>query len=96
MAAHRHGMREAIIPRENEKDLPDIPDTIRQTMKLSFVDSMDEVLKIALERDLVALVIPTRHHGRGRAARGRDPGRALRPAVRQASACHGRPRDFEG
>jgi ATP-dependent Lon protease len=58
MAAHRHGIMEAIVPRENEKDLPDIPELIRQSMKLSFVSSMDEVLKIALERDLVALVIP--------------------------------------
>jgi ATP-dependent Lon protease len=59
MAAHRHGILEAIMPRENEKDLPDIPDAIKQTMKLNFVDSMDEVLKIALERELIALPIPT-------------------------------------
>jgi ATP-dependent Lon protease len=58
MAAHRHGILEAIMPRENEKDLPDIPDAIKQTMKLNFVESMDEVLKIALERELVALPMP--------------------------------------
>src|SRR5579885_242318 len=58
MAAHRHGILEAIVPRENEKDLPDIPDAIKQTMKLHFVDSMDEVLKIALERELVAIPLP--------------------------------------
>jgi ATP-dependent Lon protease len=58
MAAHRHGILEAIIPRENEKDLPDIPDAIKKTMKLNFVESMDEVLKIALERELVALPLP--------------------------------------
>ncbi|HTP31813.1 MAG TPA: endopeptidase La [Candidatus Acidoferrales bacterium] len=55
MAAHRHGILQAIVPKENEKDLPDIPDAIRSTMKLHFVESMDEVLKIALERELVAL-----------------------------------------
>src|ERR1035441_931887 len=58
VAAHRHGILEVIVPRENEKDLPDIPDAIKQTMKLHFVDSMDEVLKIALERGLVALPMP--------------------------------------
>ena len=58
MAAHRHGIKEAIMPRENEKDLPDIPDAIKQTMKLNFVDSMDQVLKIALEREIVALPVP--------------------------------------
>ncbi|MBV8906215.1 MAG: endopeptidase La, partial [Acidobacteriia bacterium] len=58
MAAHRHGILEAIMPRENEKDLPDIPDAIKQTMQLHFVDSMDDVLRIALERELVALPMP--------------------------------------
>jgi ATP-dependent Lon protease len=58
MAAHRQGIVTAIMPRENEKDLPDIPDAIKQTMKLHFVDSMDEVLRIALERELVAIPLP--------------------------------------
>jgi ATP-dependent Lon protease len=55
LAAHRHGIHEAIIPRDNEKDLPDIPEIIRKDMVLHFVDSMDEVLKVALEREIVAL-----------------------------------------
>src|SRR5437762_13946625 len=58
MAANRHGILEAIVPRENDKDLPDIPDAIKQTMKLHFVESMDEVLRIALERALVVLPLP--------------------------------------
>jgi ATP-dependent Lon protease len=58
MAAHRHGILEAIMPKENEKDLPDIADAIKKTMKLHFVESMDQVLKIALERELVALPMP--------------------------------------
>ena len=36
----------------------DIPDAIKKTMKLNFVDSMDQVLKIALEREIVALPMP--------------------------------------
>ncbi len=55
LAAHRHGINEVIVPLENQKDLPDIPEYIRNLMKLHFVDHMDEVLHIALERDLVAL-----------------------------------------
>ena len=58
MAAHRHGIREAILPKDNEKDLPDIPELIRNEMKLNFVESMDQVLKIALEREIVALPMP--------------------------------------
>jgi len=55
LAAHRHGIFEAVLPKDNEKDLPDIPENIRNEMKLHFVESMDEVLKLALERELVAL-----------------------------------------
>src|SRR5579885_889470 len=52
MAAHRHGIREVVLPADNEKDLPDIPENIRKEMKLHFVESMDQVLKLALEREL--------------------------------------------
>jgi ATP-dependent Lon protease len=55
LAAHRHGINEVIIPKDNQKDLPDIPEYIRNIMKLHFVDHMDEVLRLALERELVAL-----------------------------------------
>ncbi len=55
LAAHRHGIAEAIMPLDNQKDLPDIPDNVKSTMKLHFVESMDEVLKIALEHEIVAL-----------------------------------------
>jgi ATP-dependent Lon protease len=58
MAAHRHGIKTAIIPRDNERDLPDIPEHIRKDMKLCFVQWMDEVLKISLEREIEALPIP--------------------------------------
>jgi ATP-dependent Lon protease len=58
MAAHRHGIFEAIMPLDNQKDLPDIPENIRNVMKLHFVENMDEVLRIALEREIIALPIP--------------------------------------
>ncbi len=52
LAAHRQGIREIVLPRDNEKDLPDIPENVRNDMKLHFVESMDEVLKLALEREI--------------------------------------------
>jgi len=58
MAAHRHGIYEAIMPLDNQKDLPDIPENIRNVMKLHFVEDMDEVLKIALEKEITALPMP--------------------------------------
>jgi ATP-dependent Lon protease len=58
LAAMRYGINEAIMPKDNEKDLPDIPENVRNTMKLHFVESMDEVLKIALEREPIGLPLP--------------------------------------
>ena len=58
LAAHRHGIFEAVLPRDNEKDLPDIPENIRKEMRLHFVDTMDEVLRFALEREPEALPLP--------------------------------------
>jgi ATP-dependent Lon protease len=52
LAALRAGIFETILPRANEKDLSELPDNIKNAMKLRFVDTMDEVLAIALERPL--------------------------------------------
>ncbi|MGC8550954.1 MAG: endopeptidase La [Acidobacteriaceae bacterium] len=52
LAAHRAGIFEAIMPEENRKDLADLPENLKSAMKLNFVDSMDEVLKLALAAPL--------------------------------------------
>lgn len=52
LAAHRVGITTLILPRENEKDLVDIPDDIRAEMNIRLVDMMDEVLPLALEGTL--------------------------------------------
>jgi ATP-dependent Lon protease len=52
LAALRAGIFQVIMPRANEKDLSEIPDNIKNSMKLHFVDSMDEVLALALEGPL--------------------------------------------
>jgi ATP-dependent Lon protease len=52
LAALRAGIFEAILPRANEKDVAELPDNIKKSMKLHFVDSMDEVLALALEGPL--------------------------------------------
>jgi ATP-dependent Lon protease len=52
LAALRAGIFETILPRANEKDLSELPDNIKNAMKLHFVDTMDEVLALALERPL--------------------------------------------
>jgi ATP-dependent Lon protease len=52
LAALRAGIFEVILPRANEKDFAELPDNIKNSMKLHFVDQMDEVLKLALESPL--------------------------------------------
>ena len=55
LAAHRAGIFEAILPADNQKDLADLPENLKSAMKLHFVDSMDEVLRLALEAPLPEL-----------------------------------------
>jgi ATP-dependent Lon protease len=61
LAAHRAGIKTVLVPKENEKDLKEIPSKILKSMELVFVEHMDEVLKKALvledpERFLAAKV----------------------------------------
>jgi ATP-dependent Lon protease len=48
LAAHRIGITTIVLPRENEKDLADIPQNVLQAMTVELVENVDEVLKIAL------------------------------------------------
>ena len=49
LAAYRAGVSTLVLPRENEKDLDDIPEEIRSVLEFHLVDDVDEVLRIALE-----------------------------------------------
>jgi ATP-dependent Lon protease len=78
LAARRAGIREVIVPKRNEKDLPDIPDEVRQTLKFHFVENVDQVMEVAL--------------GAKRAASGvgaSSPGSGPSPAKRHKSHPHG-------
>ena len=55
LAATRYGIKEAILPKENEKDLPEVPKNVLQDLKLHFVDTMDDVLALALEQPIDGL-----------------------------------------
>ena len=55
LAAHRAGLFEVILPKDNEKDLAEVPENLRNSMKLHFVDTMDQVLQIALEAPLSSI-----------------------------------------
>jgi len=48
LAAHRAGIKAVILPKWNEKDLEDVPKKVRTALQFHFVDTMDEVIRIAL------------------------------------------------
>ena len=50
LAAHRAGLKTIILPNRNEKDLDDLPDEVRQSMKFILVDQVDQVFEAALSR----------------------------------------------
>ncbi|MBM3630813.1 MAG: endopeptidase La, partial [Alphaproteobacteria bacterium] len=52
LAAHRAGIKEVLIPKENEKDLFDMPKKILDDIKITTVENVDQVLKIALTKEL--------------------------------------------
>ncbi len=55
LAAHRMGLRTVLLPKDNEKDLADIPQEILSSLTVHFVETMDEVLQVALERPIVPI-----------------------------------------
>lgn len=59
LAAHRFGLKTLILSKENEKDLADIPDEVREDLTIHTVDMIDEVLKFAIESDKPEEVLET-------------------------------------
>ena len=77
LAAHRLGLRTVILPKDNEKDLADIPPDIQAQMSIHFVESMDEVLQIALEHPLADSRPPAGCRSRAQVRRGRRAGQRI-------------------
>ena len=57
IAAHRAGLKTIIIPKENKKDLEDVPKEVLKDLKFVYVSHMDEVLDVALTKPLQTKVI---------------------------------------
>ena len=51
IAAHRGGIKKVLIPKENEKDLRDVPNSISKQLEIIPVEHMDEVLGYALVQE---------------------------------------------
>ncbi|MDO4288984.1 MAG: endopeptidase La [Eubacterium sp.] len=52
IAAHRSGIKRVILPKENERDLEDVPQEVKDELQFIFVDNVDDVLKAALDVSL--------------------------------------------
>ncbi|HYJ91472.1 MAG TPA: endopeptidase La [Pyrinomonadaceae bacterium] len=59
LAAHRFGLKTLILSKENEKDLADIPEEVRDDLTIHVVDTIDEVLAFALESEKAEDTIET-------------------------------------
>jgi ATP-dependent Lon protease len=85
LAAKRAGIKQVIVPKRNEKDMPDVPEEVRETLKFHFVENVDQVLEIALGAKVrpKPQVKPTpgksANGERERRTHVRTPGAAARP-----------------
>jgi len=53
LAAHRFGIDTILLPKDNEKDLPEVPEEVRNVMNINLVETIDEVIALALEEQPV-------------------------------------------
>jgi ATP-dependent Lon protease len=58
LAAHRAGIRKVILPKENERDLEDVPADVRSELVFVTVETIEEVIREALGIDLPRTTIP--------------------------------------
>jgi ATP-dependent Lon protease len=57
LAAHRFGIDMIILPKDNEKDLPEVPEEVRSALTINLVETIDEVIALALEDETTPVVI---------------------------------------
>jgi ATP-dependent Lon protease len=58
LAAHRFGIDTIILPKDNEKDLPEVPEEVRNALTINLVETIDEVVALALEEQAPAPPVP--------------------------------------
>ena len=58
LAARRAGVKTVILPKRNEKDIEDVPPNVQAEMEFRFVETIDEVLEIALMQQAIPVDTP--------------------------------------
>lgn len=66
LAAHRSELKTVILPKQNEPDLEDVPDEVKNSMQFVFVETLDEVLQIALDHDQKQTSPKSTQRGKGK------------------------------
>jgi ATP-dependent Lon protease len=72
LAALRGGLKKVLIPSENEKDLAEIPDNVKKGLEIVPISSVDELLKQALAKELVAIEWSEEDEKAKQPAKGKD------------------------
>jgi ATP-dependent Lon protease len=80
LAAMRAGIKQVVVPKRNEKDLPDIPDEVKQTLTFHFVENVDEVLAVALNVGRGRAAAPAKPNGRSEKHQPEQPANRKAPA----------------
>ncbi|MBE3067954.1 MAG: endopeptidase La [Chloroflexi bacterium] len=70
LAAHRAGLKTIILPKRNELDVEDVPEEVRKTMTFVFAESVNDVLKAALEKPVKSTKKPPQWKKNGKSASG--------------------------
>jgi len=50
IAAHRAGLKTVILPKDNKKDLEDIPESTKKDIKFVFAEKLEDVLRVAMKK----------------------------------------------
>jgi ATP-dependent Lon protease len=59
LAAHRAGITTVLVPKDNAKDLVELPDDVKEALTIHTVEYVDEVWRLALEEPLSKVDVPT-------------------------------------
>jgi ATP-dependent Lon protease len=70
LAAHRAGLKTIILPKRNELDIEDVPEEVRKTLTFVYAESVNDVLKAALEKPVKPAKKPLRRNKNGKSASG--------------------------
>jgi hypothetical protein len=89
LGAVRAGIREIIVPIDNDADLEDIPDVVREGMTFHLAETLDDVVRVALGDGGSRLQTKSKSTAAGEEPNGRKPGPEKKPQAEKKPAAKG-------